>query len=201
VLPTPGEPSLGNAVYSAGGAAAVLGPDAANQIVARAHCTRDDLTGHTASSAPAGGSRWPVDGRALAERGHVIADATTVAQISELKAYFRQAERRNLTEVCAAAGFDDIDFITGSVLYVKDQAASLAALGIGPDKYLMVMPRYGHVGASSALVSIGNAIQEGRAVGPRLVMSLRTYVYCNALAITGTAADLGIRVSGPRGAP
>jgi hypothetical protein len=28
-------------------------------------------------------------------------------------------------------------------------------------------------------------------------MNLRTYVYCNAVAIRGVATDLGIRVSGP----
>jgi 3-oxoacyl-[acyl-carrier-protein] synthase-3 len=198
---TPAEPSIANAVHSAGGAAVVLSASAPNQIVARAHYTREDLVAHTASTAPAGGSRWPLDTRVLAERGHLIRDTATIVEIGELKAYLRRAEKRNLEEVCAAAGFDEIDFIAGSAINVKDNASSLAALGIGPDKYLMTMPRFGHVGASAALISIGNAIQEGRAVGPRLVVSLRTNVYCNALAIHGESTELGIRVAGPRGVP
>lgn len=124
-----------------------------------------------------------------------------MAAAAEMAEYFRRAERRNIEEVCRAAGFDEIDFITGSILNVKDQIASLSALGIGPDKFLMVMPDYGHVGAASVLISVGSAIQEGRRVGPRLVLNLRTYVYCNALAIRGTSGDLGIRISGPARRP
>jgi 3-oxoacyl-[acyl-carrier-protein] synthase-3 len=193
----PGESSIAQAVHTAGGAAAILGARTGNEIVARAHATREDLSGHAASSPAAGGSRWPLDRRALDERAHTIQDAPTVAQIAELRDYFRRAEQANIEAVCRTAGFDGVDFITGSVLNAKDQGESLAALGIGPDKYLMMTPRYGYVGASSALISIGNAIQEGRPVGPRLVMNLRTYVYCNAIAIRGAAPDLGIRVSGP----
>jgi 3-oxoacyl-[acyl-carrier-protein] synthase-3 len=193
----PGESSVSQAVYSAGGAAAILGARAGNEIVGRAHHTREDLSGHVLASPAAGGSLWPLDRRALDERAHTIRDTITVAQLAGVRDYFRRAEKANIEAVCRTAGFEDIDFITGSVLNVKDQIESLAALGIGPDKYLMMTPSYGHVGASSALISIGNAIQEGRPVGPRLVMNLRTYVYCNTLAIRGAATDLGIRVSGP----
>lgn len=194
---SPDDASLPAAIYSAGGAAAVLSADAENEIAARAHYTREDLSGHAANAPLAGGSLRPLDQRTLDEREHLIRDRTTVAQTAELRAYFRRAEKRNIEAVSEAAGFEQIDFITGSVLNVKDQIDSLAALGIGSDKFLMMMPDYGHVGASSVLMSIGNAIQEGRRVGPRLVMNLRTYVYCNALAIRGASEDLGIRVSGP----
>ena len=119
----------------------------------------------------------------------------TVAQAAELRDYFRRAEKRNIESVCQAAGFDEIDFIAGSTLHVADHVQALAELGIGPDRFLMVMPDYGHVGPSSALISIGTAIRAGRRVGPKLVLSLRTYLYCNALAIRGSSGDLGIRVS------
>ncbi len=195
--PSAGEPSLDNAIFSAGGAAVVLGAGAGNEIVARAHNTREDLSEHAAHTPLAGGSLRPVDHRSLDERAHLMQDDTTVAQAAELRDYFRRAERRNIEAVTEQAGFEEIDFIAGSTFYVKDQIAGLAALGIGPDRFLMVMPDYGHVGASSSLISIGTAIQEGRRVGPRLVMNLRTYFYCNALAIRGSSADLGIRVSGP----
>lgn len=198
VMPAvPGEFSLSQAIFSAGGAAAILGTQAGNEIVGRAHHTREDLSSHTTGAPVAGGSLWPLDHRALDERAHTIRDTTTVAQLAELHDYLRHAEKVNIEAVCKTAGFDEIDFITGSVLDAKSQSKWLAALGIGPDKYLMMMPSYGHMGPSSALISIGHAIQEGRPVGPRLVMSLRTYMYSNAIAVRGAATDLGIRVSGP----
>lgn len=197
IEPSAAEPSLDNAIFSTGSAAVLLGPGAGNEIAARAHYTREDLSDHASHTPLAGGTLRRFDRRALDERAHLMRDdGSTVAQIAEMRDYFRRAEQRNIAAVCDAAGFDAIDFIAGSTFYVKDQADGWAALGIGPDKYLMVMPDYGHVGPSSALISIGTAIQEGRRVGPRLIMNLRTYFYCNALAVRGESDDLGIRISG-----
>jgi 3-oxoacyl-[acyl-carrier-protein] synthase III len=61
VMPAlPGEFSLSQAIFSAGGAAAILGTQAGNEIVGRAHHTREDLSSHTTGAPVAGGAcgRW-----------------------------------------------------------------------------------------------------------------------------------------------
>jgi 3-oxoacyl-[acyl-carrier-protein] synthase III len=195
--PSAAAPSLANAIFAAGGAAAVVSGAADNQIAARAHYTREGVADHDSHVPRAGGSRWPVDERALAERAHLMSDDETIPQVAAMRAYFRRAEKQTIAAVMEQAGFDGLDFIAGSTFYVKDQIAAFAKMGIGPDKFQMIMPQLGHVGSSSSLISVGTAIQEGRRVGPRLILNLRTYFYCNALAIRGSAPDLGIRVSGP----
>jgi 3-oxoacyl-[acyl-carrier-protein] synthase-3 len=188
--------TLAESVFSAGGAAALLGPDAENEIAAYSHCTHEDLSLHPAHSPAAGGSRWPLDARALETRAHEWQSEMTVAQAVALREYLHRAERHNIQKVCRDAGFADFDFIAVSPSDVRAQTESLRALGIEPDRFLMTLPLFGHMGPADSLVSLGVALQEGRAIGPRLVMSTRSVVYANALAIRGNGPDLGIRIPG-----
>jgi 3-oxoacyl-[acyl-carrier-protein] synthase III len=156
--------------------------------------THEDLSLNREQCAPAGGSTWPVDARALAEHAHEWQSHMRVGQAAALRDFLRRAEQQNIEAVCRAAGFDDLDFIAVSPSDVRGQAESLGALGIGPDRFLLTLPDHGHMGPADSLVSIGQAIVEHRRVGPRLVMSTRSVVYANALAIRGDTEHLGIRV-------
>lgn len=189
--------TIASAVYSAGGCAAVLGPEAKNAIVARSHTTIDELSVHDVLCPRAGGSRWPVDHAALDQSAHMVGKEPTIAQAAAVRAFRRRSDRQNIESICQQAGFDQLDFIVGSALDVREEAESLRELGIGPDRYLMALPDHGHIGPASAMVALGNAIQEGRRVGPRLAIHLKTLFYCSALAIRGESGDLGIAVSGP----
>jgi 3-oxoacyl-[acyl-carrier-protein] synthase-3 len=187
-------PILADAVFSAGGGAAIVTAEARNEIAAFAHATNEDLSLNLEQSAPAGGSMWPVDARALAAHAHAWQSNMKVGQAAALRDFLRRAEKQNIEAVCRAAGFDDFDFIAVSPSDVRGQAESLRALGVGPDRFLLTLPDHGHMGPADSLVSIGQALIENRRVGPRLVMSTRSVVYANALAIRGETEDLGIRV-------
>ncbi len=187
---------LTEAVYSAGGAAALVSAEADNEIVAYAHLTNEDLSIHREMCPSAGGSRAPVDAAALAESRHEWQNQMRVDQAVALRDYLMRAERHNIEEVCRRARFEAIDFVAVSPLSVRDQTESLGRLGIGPERILPTLPLHGHMGPADSLLSIGLAIAGGRAVGPRLVMSTRSITSANALAIRGRAPDLGIRVSG-----
>src|SRR5262249_36589277 len=184
------------AVYSAGGAAAVLTASAENELLAYSHLTHEDLSIHAQMAPVAGGSRWPVDPRALAEDAHQWRNTMTVSQAAALRAYLKRADRHNVSTVCREAGWDTFDFIAVSPLDVRAQLESLAELGIGEDKTLLTLPALGHMGPADSLVSVGLAIAAGRSVGPRLLMSTRSITSSNALAIQGRASDLGISVRG-----
>lgn len=194
--------TIASAVYSAGGCAVVLGADAKNSIVARAHATIGDLSVHDVLCPPAGGTRRALDHTALEQHAHLIGKDPTIAQAATVREFRRRSDRQNLESVCKQAGFEQIDFIVGSALDVRDEAESLRELGIGPDRYLMSLPDYGHIGPASSIVALGNAIREGRRVGPRLVIHLKTLFYCSTIGIRGVQDDLGICISGPnRAAP
>jgi 3-oxoacyl-[acyl-carrier-protein] synthase-3 len=195
---------VAEAVYSAGGAAALVSDEAENEIVAYSHFTNEDLSIHGEMCPSAGGSLVPVNVAALADAKQEWQNNMRVDQAIALRDYLVRAERYNIEAVCRRAGFDAIDFVAVAPLSVRDQIASLGRLGIGPERILPTLPVYGHMGPADSLLSIGLAITSGRAVGPRLVMSTRSTTSANALAIRGLAPDLGIRVSGanaetPRG--
>jgi 3-oxoacyl-[acyl-carrier-protein] synthase-3 len=187
---------VAEAVYSAGGAAAVVSDQAANEIVAYSHFTNPDLSFHHQMGPTAGGSRQPADARALAVHGHEWQNTMRVDQALALRQYLPSAERHNIESVCRKAGFEEVDFVAVAPLSVKDQIESLGKLGIAADKIFPVLPQHGHMGPADSLISIGLAIAAGRPVGPRLVMSTRSMTSANALAIRGKARDLGIRISG-----
>jgi 3-oxoacyl-[acyl-carrier-protein] synthase III len=187
---------VAEAVYSAGGAAAVVSAAAENAIVAYSHCTNSDLSLHREMCPTAGGSRLPTDARALAESKHEWQNHLRIEQAVALREYLARAERHNIETVTRSAGFDAIDFVAVAPLSVRDQIESLARLGIHADQILPTLPLYGHMGPADSLLSIGLAITRGKPVGPRLVMSTRSITSANALAIRGRASDLGIRVSG-----
>jgi 3-oxoacyl-[acyl-carrier-protein] synthase III len=187
---------VAEAVYSAGGAAALVSASASNEIVAYSHCTNADLSLHREMCPISGGSRAPLDEAALAEGTHEWQNRMRVDQALALRDYLARAERHNIEEVCRRAGFEEIDFVAVAPLSVRDQLASLGKLGIPPERMLPTLPHYGHLGPADSLLSIGLAIARGRAVGPRLVMSTRSITSANALAIRGQAPDLGIRIAG-----
>jgi len=187
---------VAEAVYSAGGAAALVSDEADNEIIAYSHFTNEDLSIHCEMCPSAGGSRVPVDVAALAAAKQEWQNNMRVDQAAALRDFLVRAERHNIEAVCRRAGFDEIDFVAVAPLSVRDQIVSLGRLGIGPERILPTLPLYGHMGPADSLLSIGLAITSGRAVGPRLVMSTRSTTSANALAIRGRAPDLGIRVSG-----
>jgi 3-oxoacyl-[acyl-carrier-protein] synthase III len=191
---------LTEAVYSAGGAAALVNDQADNEIVAYSHCTNEDRAIHREMCPTAGGSRAPLDAAALASSAHEWQNNLRVEQAVALRDYLARAERHNIETVCKRAGFDAIDFVAVSPLSVRDQIESLGRLGIGAERILATLPDHGHMGPADSLFSIGMAIATGRAVGPRLVMSTRSITSANALAIRGRSADLGIRVAGANAA-
>jgi 3-oxoacyl-[acyl-carrier-protein] synthase III len=187
---------VAEAVYSAGGGAALVSAKADNEIVAYSHFTNEDLSTHGENCPSAGGSRISLDAAALADSKQEWQNNMRVDQAVALRDYLVRAERHNIETVCRRAGFDEVDFVAVAPLNVRDQIASLGRLGIGPERILPTLPVYGHMGPADSLLSIGLAIMSGRAVGPRLVMSTRSITSANALAIRGCAPDLGIRVSG-----
>ena len=110
--------------------------------------------------------------------------------------FLQGADHHNITTVCKRAGFEDIDFLAGAPLDVKAQLAFLQTIGIGPDKTLMTVPCLGHMGGADALIALGLAIASGRDVGRRVVMSTRSVLYSNAVAIKAIGATIGIAASG-----
>src|SRR5262249_17619856 len=160
---------IAEAVYSAGGAAALVSDEAENEIVAFSHFTNEDLSIHVEGCPSAGGSRGPLDMAALTNAKQEWQNNMRGDQAAALHDYLVRAERHNIEAVCLRAGFDEIDFVAVAPLSVRDQIVSLGRLGIGPERILPTLPLYGHMGPADSLLSIGLAITRGRAIGPRLV--------------------------------
>jgi hypothetical protein len=64
------------------------------------------------------------------------------------------------------------------------------------ERTLFTLPELGHMGAADSLVALGLATATGRKLGRRVVMSTRTVVYSNALAIRALGEDVAIAAGG-----
>jgi|HubBroStandDraft_1064217.scaffolds.fasta_scaffold01317_15 3-oxoacyl-[acyl-carrier-protein] synthase-3 len=187
---------IADTAYSAGAGAAVVSRVAQNEIVAFSHLTNPDLSLHAQFCPRAGGSRRSPDPAALAEGMHQWQATMRLSQTAELMKYLQAADHHNITSVCRQAGFDEIDFLASAPLDVKAHIASLAALGIGAEKTLLTLPELGHMGGADAIVTLGLAAAIGRDLGRRVVLSTRSVLYANALAIRALGASQGISAGG-----
>lgn len=185
-----------DAAYSAGAAAALVTADAPNCIAAFSSLTNPDLSLHAEQIPLAGGSRAPFSGAQL-ETGHQWwCNRMKVAQATALRAYLKRADHHNITAVCRAAGFEQPDFLACAPLDVRAQLESLAAVGVGAERLFLTFPAFGHMGPADSLAAIGLAIAAGRDLGRNMVMSTRSALYSNALAITARDRGLKIRAAG-----
>ena len=186
-----------HAVFGAGGSAVVLHADADNRVVARHHLSNADARVHDQHCPRAGGTREPPSSAAL-ERGLFgVHNDMTLADMAATRNFLARSEVHNVLRVREQAGFESIDFLAGAVLDANDHRGALDALGLDKRNVLYTSPMFGHLGPSGVALSIGLALARGRAVGPNLVVSTRTYAYANAIAIQGQSPDLGIQVAQP----
>ena len=117
-------------------------------------------------------------------------------QSEQIARYSADADRHNYAELVRQTGFSAIDFVACSPFYPEPQLRVLEELGIGAESTLFTIPHLGHIGGADLLLILGVAISCGRRVGSRVVFSLRTNVYSNALAIRGTGDGPGVAVAG-----
>ncbi len=185
----------GDLTYAAGAAAVVLSKDAANEIVAFSHLTNEDLSLHRSSIPLAGGSRRPATSEPPPSE-HLWHSNPTMAEVARLQAFLKRADEHNIGSVMKKAGFDALDYIATSPLDVRAQLAALRALGIETEHLVFSLPLLGHLGPADSLLGVALPLALGRAVGPRLVLSTRTLLYANAIAVRGEDPSLGIRVAG-----
>jgi 3-oxoacyl-[acyl-carrier-protein] synthase-3 len=174
---------VSDVAFSAGAAAAVVSRAATNEMVAFSFRTNDDLSLHNQLCPRAGASRVPLNEAAIEADLHRWQNTMKVGQAARLSQYLMEADKHNIQSVCRSAGFDDIDFLACAPLDLKAQVASLAGVGLGPEKTLFTLPQLGHMGPADSLVALGLAAATGRSLGRRVVMSTRSAVYSNALAI------------------
>jgi 3-oxoacyl-[acyl-carrier-protein] synthase-3 len=187
---------ISDTAYSAGAVAAVVSKAAGNEIAAFSHFTNPDLSLHRQLCPTVGGTRRGLDAAALDEGLHRWQNTMSLAQAAALSGYLLAADRHNITEVCQRAGFEDVDFLACSPLDVRAQIASLKAVGIGVEKTLFTLPRLGHMGPADSLVTLGVASATGRNLGRRVLMTTRSAVYSNALAIRADTDCLCIPAGG-----
>jgi 3-oxoacyl-[acyl-carrier-protein] synthase-3 len=185
-----------DAIFGAGAATAIVSREADSTIAGFSSLTNPDLSAHRASCAIAGGSRRPLDRVALEEGEHLWRGQLSMRQADQIARYSADADRHNYAELLRQTGFSAIDFVACSPFYPEPQLRVLEALGIGAESTLFTIPHLGHIGGADLLLILGVAIACGRRVGSRIVLSLRTNVYSNALAICGTGDGPGIAVAG-----
>jgi 3-oxoacyl-[acyl-carrier-protein] synthase-3 len=188
--------AVSDAVYSAGAATAIVSAEAGNDIVACSHLTNPNLSAHKAGGPPAGGSRRPIDESAIQEQLHFWRGQLSVREVDNITRYSADADRYNYPRLLKQAGFDAVDFAVCSPVFPEPQLEVLKELGVDPRATLFTVPLLGHIGPADLLLILGIAVSAGRQVGRRIVMSTRTPVYSNALAILGKGDGLGIRVAG-----
>ncbi|HYO55264.1 hypothetical protein [Archangium sp.] len=187
---------VSDAAYSAGAATVLVSAEAGNDIVAFSNFTNPDLSVHRAGGPLAGGSRIPVDASSVQENLHVWRGGLSIREVDSIARYSADADRHNYPRILKQAGFEAVDFVVCSPVYPAPQLEVLKELGVDPKATLFTIPFLGHIGPADLFFILGVAIASGRRVGRRVVMSTRTTVYSNALAILGRDDGLGIRVAG-----
>ena len=187
---------VSDVAFSTGATAAVVSREADNELVAFSYTTNPDSSLHDQLCPRAGASRIPLDHAALEHGLHRWQNTINLGQAAQLKQYLLAADKRNIEAVCRAAEFSEVDFLACSPLDVKAQLESLAQVRIGPAQTLFTLPELGHIGPADSLLALGVAVAIGRPLGRRIVMSTRSAVYSNALAIRARADVLGIAAGG-----
>jgi len=187
---------ISDTAYSAGAAAVIVTSDAANEVAAFSFKTNDDLSLHEQYCPKVGGTRAPITRAALEEGLHWWKNTARLSQTEKLMKFLQAADRHNITQVCERAGFGEIDFLVGAPLDVKAQLAFLQTLGIGSEKTLITVPRLGHMGGADSVIALGLAVASGRDIGRRVVMSTRSVLYSNAVALKAIGATMGIATGG-----
>jgi 3-oxoacyl-[acyl-carrier-protein] synthase-3 len=188
--------SPADAVYSAGAAVAIVSADARNDIAAFSCFTNPDLSTHRGMGPLAGGSRLPFSASAAQAGQHLWTEQLSIREVDLIARYSADADRHNYPIICRQAGFEQIDFVVCSPIYPQPQLDVLMELGVSPERTLFTIPFLGHIGPADLLLILGVAIAAGRRVGWRVVLSTRTNVYSNAIAIRGRENELGIDVAG-----
>jgi 3-oxoacyl-[acyl-carrier-protein] synthase III len=185
-----------DAVYSAGAATAIVTADAPNDIAAFSCIANPDLSVHRAMGPVAGGSRTPLDEGAVQNGLHLWKEQLTIRQVESIARYSADADRYNYPVLCRQAGFDAIDFVVCSPIYPEPQLEVLRELGVPAENTLFTIPFLGHIGPADLLLILGVAIASGRRLGRRIVLSTRTPVYSNAIALRSHGAEPDIAVAG-----
>lgn len=185
-----------DAAYSAGAATAVVSAAADNEIVAFSNVTNPDLSAHKAMGPVAGGSRVPVTPEAVRDGLHRWRGQLPLSQVRRIADYSADADRINYPRLLAQAGFDGVDFAVCSPLDPGPQLDVLQELGVDPDSTLFTVPLLGHIGPADLLLILGIAVASGRDIGRRIVLSTRTPLYSNALAVRAGRQGAGINVDG-----
>jgi 3-oxoacyl-[acyl-carrier-protein] synthase III len=185
-----------DAIFGAGAAAAIVSSDAANRIAAYSNISNPDLSSHKASGPIAGGSRRPLDEAALHEGLHRWRGQLTMGEADAIARYSADADRHNYAALFRQAGIDGVDFVSCSPFYPEPQLRVLEEIGISRESTLFTIPHLGHIGSADLLLILGIAVASGRQVGRRIVLSMRTNVYSNALAIVADGDEPGIAVAG-----
>lgn len=185
-----------DAIFGAGAATAIVSAEARNSIAGFSSLSNPELSVHKASCPTAGGSRRPLDRVALEEGAHQWRSQLTMGEADQIARYSADADRHNYAELRRQVGFEAIDFVACSPFYPEPQLRVLEELGVRPESTLFTIPHLGHIGGADLLLILGVAIACGRPVGSRIVCSLRTNVYSNALALRGQADGPGIAVAG-----
>jgi 3-oxoacyl-[acyl-carrier-protein] synthase-3 len=154
-------------LFGDGAGAAVLSPAAEDEpgIIDFAH--EIEGNGGEALCMPAGGSRRPASHQTVEQRLHYVKqDGQTVFKFAVKKneeMALRMLERNNLTGT-------DLD------LYCSHQAnrriieATAARLGLGPDKFIINLEKYGNTTAATIPLALADARAEGRLKRGDLVM-------------------------------
>ena len=185
-----------DAAYSCGAATAIVTAGTGNDLAGFANITNPELAAHRAMGPVAGGSRQPLDPAALADRLHQWRGQLSLDAAERIARYSADADRHNYAALRAQTGFTEIDFVACSPLIPEPQLAVLEELGVPRARTLATIPYLGHIGPADLLLVLGIAIATGRSIGQRIVLSTRTPVYSNALAIRAAAAGHGIAAGG-----
>lgn len=183
-------------VYGAGAATAIVSKHAGNDIAAFSCIANADLSTHAAMGPIAGGTRSPLDSDTVTQGLHHWKEQLSIRQVDAIARYSADADRHNYPIVCKQAGFDAVDFVACSPIYPQPQLDVLAELGIPAAATLFTIPELGHIGPADLLLILGAAISTGRNIGTRIVLSTRTPVYSNAIAIRVHGDGPAIAVAG-----
>lgn len=148
-------------LFGDGAGAAVLGrSDGAEGIVSLD--LGSDGAGASLLSLPAGGSRSPATAETLARGEHVVH--------MKGRALYRIAVRHTVDAAkralgAAGLGPDDVDLVVPHQSSRRLITAAARSLGIGLDRFVLNLDRYGNTSSASLPIALDEAVRDGR-VGP-----------------------------------
>jgi 3-oxoacyl-[acyl-carrier-protein] synthase III len=186
-----------DAMYSAGAAAMIISSNnIGNEIVAFSSFTNPDLSIHHSMGPIAGGTQMPLSREAIDDGLHLWHGQLSINDVSKIAKYSADADRYNYPRLFKKAGIDGADFIVCSPLDPAPQLAVLKELGVQADAAFFTVPFLGHIGPADLFLIMGVAIASGKNLGHRIILSTRTPVYSNAIAIIARNSSPEINVLG-----